>query len=149
MEISDRIRRLLPTAYEVDAQNIEYFRTFDERKLPDSSRTPTEYTWLWGQPLCVESYFAAVDRQIYIPGQETVILNLTLEENTLSFGRAAYWRGGIWGFSVIGGVGPADHPIDWNRWSCTSFQGILTPADFACLLALDKTKHWIQLARGN
>ena len=146
MEISEQISQLLPPSYDIDAQGIEYLRTFNEIKLPDASRTPSEYGWLWRGPV-IESYFAAVDKQIYIPEQKTAVLNIKIEENNSCFGRAAYWRGKMWGYCPIGGLGPDNHPVEHNRWSWTVFQGIISARDFQCLIKLDNTCHWIHLAR--
>jgi len=147
MEISEQVRQLLPARYEIDAQNIDYIRVLQEIRLPDSSRTPTEYSWLWRGPV-IESYFVAIDKQIYTPKHETIVLNIQLEENNLSFGRAAFWRSHLWGYSPIGGFGPDNHPVEHNCWSWTVFQGILSIREFQCLTKLDRSHHWIQFARG-
>jgi len=145
MDLSDKVRCLLPARYEIDAQDIEYFRTFNKIRLPDSSRTPTECGWLWDGEI-TESYLVAIDSQIYMPGQDVVFLNIGLEENNLRFGRVAYWRGQMWSYSSIGGIGPDEHPGS-NLWSWTSFQGILSSNDFKCIINLDRTCYWLQLAR--
>jgi len=146
MEISDKIRQLLPDRYEIDAQNVQYFRVSNKIKLPDASRTPTVYDWLWRGPV-VESYFIAIDTQIYMPKGDIAVLNIKLEENHFCFGLAAYWQGRVWGYSSIGDIGPEDHPITKNDWSWTIFQRILSAQDFKCLIGLNRAYHWVLLAR--
>ena len=147
MEISEQVKQLLPARYEIDAQNIEYVRVLEAIQLPDASRTPSEHNWLWRGPV-IESYFVAIDKQLYVPDHQTVVLNIRLEENKLSFGRAAFWKGHLWGYSPILGLGPENHPVEHNGWSWTVFQGIITHREFQRLTRLDRTYHWMQLARG-
>jgi len=147
MELSDRVRSILPARYSIELEDVVYLRTFNLITLPIADRAPSEYGWLLhGHPK--ESCFAAVDTQIYIPDQDVAVINIKLVENGLTVGRVAYWRGRIWGYSAAAIHGSmSDHLVDHNIWSWAVFVALLSKANVKLLDKLDSTCHWVQFVR--
>ena len=134
MKLSVELQRLAPAGMEFVQESGESWRLFDIVKLPNGSRTPTDYSWL-DQADSVESYIAFADKNVQIPHSEAIIfVDLTLLARVTAaktrFCSAALWRDMVWGFSACQETDPKINDVRFrNCWTIEVFENTLSPAD--------------------
>lgn len=133
----------LPSYLTSDKEHVRYFRIMEAVRLPDGSRCPTEYSWLELNVKDLESWILQVDEATYVPDSDVLIIGI-ISSNTSVVGKSAFWRGHIWGYSII------NHWLqgDTNGWFASMFQRVLTSGDWKIMeQCVVKGGQWVQVAR--
>jgi len=128
MEISQRIKDLIPHHFDLSGKKPAILRVSNVERLPDDSPVATEYAWL-DQEGTRESYLLWADKELFVPETETIIIaelklavttkrmrsgNNTYEEIKPTIGSVAFWRDALWGYGTFAEV-PGVRELG-NRW---------------------------------
>ena len=161
MDLSQEILRHAPAGLTFKLDNTDIWRLFDAEKLPQSSHTPTDYTWLGHSGAELESYIALADRRLFVPGGETVIMiDVAISGSAPKLSSVGIWRDKLWGVSSCVPPGTKaslfKRPKNvrdtfYNLWPIQSFRAIMHQDDFAVFKSLAGSKpvgaHLVQLVR--